>query len=230
MLNGEIEIFIHYDSLTFFYMNLQEPGKLPEIDVQLISGFLAASTLFFDELNISSDNLFRVLRGDSEIRMCLGERVHGTLLLKNLTHLDLKTYYELDVLTRSVIHEFETRYIEEIKQYITTGRYTFQGIDEFIAGEIQKMKAHMYSSYLIQILASAINRNVKKRQSKELLISLNQAFSVYPLNYNAIHQHQNEVRSKIIEFQKEHVTFNQIIDKINRDNIQIWNLFMVPKI
>ncbi|MCF2140629.1 MAG: hypothetical protein K9W44_11300 [Candidatus Lokiarchaeota archaeon] len=228
MLNGEIEIFIHYDSFTFFYINLSAPEEEPTIDIQLMSGFLSASNLFFDELGLSSDNLFRVLRGNCEIRMCLGEHVHGTLLLKNLTNLDLKTYYELDVLTRSIIHEFETHYLQEIRLFMDTGRYEFQGIKEFIMKEVQKMKAHMYSSYLIQILASAINQNVKKKQSRDLLISINRMFSDLPLNYQEIQDNLDSIRQKIIEFKEKHITFAKIIEKINNESNQIWDLFQVP--
>ncbi len=231
MLNGSIEIFIHYESVCIFYYNLAKPEAKPSMDKQLISGFLSANSLFFDELGIGGNaNLFRIIRGNAELRMALGKRIHATLLLNDLTHLDLKAYYELDVLTRSIIDRFELEYIDEIRAFILNGEFQFQGIEKFIRSEVEKMKAHMYCSYLMDILGNAINRNVKKEEAKELLIALNHTFAQYPIDYNEVRMHLEIVWHTIANYQRFHPTFAFIIKKANEESRHVWSLFQVPVI
>lgn len=231
MLEGSIELFIHYESMSIFYYNLNEPERQPSIDIQLISGFLAASSLFFDELGIGGQaRTFRILRGDAELRMSLGNKIHGTLLLNGLSHLDLKAYYELDVLVRAIISRFEAVYIQEIEDFILMGKFQFEGIDEFIRDEVHKMKAHMFTSYLMQILGIAINRNVKRKEAQELLISMNSIYTDLNNNYEKIRQHHDMIWTTINNYQTEHITFKSIIKKVNKESADIWTLFQVPLI
>ncbi len=234
MVEGTIELYIHFNSMCIFYYNLNSPKSRPEIDIQLISGFLSASSLFFNELGIGGqDRTFRILRGKAELRMSMGNQIHGTLLLSNLPDLDLKAYYELDVLTRAIIDRFEKKYINEIEEFITRGKFKFEGIEIFIEDEIRKMKSHMKSSYLMNICGIAINRNVKKEEAKKILISLNSIYSDLPLNYERIQKHHKNVYNQIKKYQKEHTSFNKIIGKVNKDSKKIWELFnvkIIPKI
>lgn len=231
MLEGSIEIFIHYESVCIFYYNLSKPKAKPTLDKQLISGFLSANSLFFDELGIGGNaNLFRIIRGDSELRMALGKKIHATLLLNNLNHLDLKAYYELDLLTRSIIDRFEEKYIEEIEAFIMTGEFRFEGIEVFIRHEVDKMKAHMYSAYLMEILGKAINRNVKKKEAKELLIALNHVFADYSIDYVEVRMHLEIIWHTIANYQRIHPTFSHIIKKVNNESKHVWKLFRVPVI
>ncbi|MHA1584014.1 MAG: hypothetical protein ACTSWL_02075 [Promethearchaeota archaeon] len=229
MLAGSIEIFIQYKSICIFYYNLTDPEKQSKVDKQLVSGFLDANSLFFDELDIGKeDNLFRILRGNAELRMLIGKKIHATLLLKNLGFLDLKAYYELDVLTRSIILEFETKYMKELNEFSINCAYNFEGIDHFIQEEVLKMKYHMFCSYLMNILAISIHRNVKREESKELLIALNHAFQKFPPDYKEINMHMEIVRSTIHNYSRIHPTINSIIDKVNKENERIWMLFRIP--
>lgn len=231
MLDGSIELFIHYESVCIFYYNLSYPQAKPALDKQLISGFLSANALFFDELGIGGEaKHFQIMRGDSELRMAIGDKIHATLLMNNLRYLDLKAYYELDVLTRSIIERFEEKYIDEIEAFILTGEFTFEGIGEFIKTEIEKMKAHMYSAYLMDVLGRSINRNVKKEESKELLIALNHIFSEYPLDYAEVRMHLEIIWHTISNYQRQHPTISRIIRKVNEDSKYVWTLFRVPMI
>ncbi|UYP43779.1 hypothetical protein NEF87_000064 [Candidatus Lokiarchaeum ossiferum] len=231
MLNGSLEIFIHYESMSIYYYNFNNPNQQSSVDIQLVSGFLAASSLFFNELGIGGqDRTFRILRGDTELRMSLGNKIHATLLIRGLEDLDLKAYYELDVMTRAIINRFENVYMQEIEDFILRGRFNFDGIDKFIKDEVLKMKAHMFSSYLMHILGIAINRNVKKSEAKELLISLNSIYADLPLNYDKIRKHHDVIWNQIRDYQKEHITFKNIIKKVNKESANIWKLFRIPLI
>ena len=229
MLDGSIEIFLSYNSVCIFYYNLSNPAAKPSLDKQLISGFLSANNLFFNEMGIGKDsNLFRIIRGDAELRMALGNKIHATLILARIHELDLKAYYELDLLTRSIITEFEEKYMDEIEAFILTGEFKFSGIKEFISNEIKKMKAHMYTAYLMSILARSINKNVRKEEAKELLIALNHAFSNYPLDYDDIQMHLEIVWHCVVNYQRRHPTIAGIIKKVNKHSKDIWRLFRVP--
>jgi hypothetical protein len=227
MLNGSIELFIHYESACIFYINLQKPDAPPPIDTQLVSGFLAAGILFFGELGLGQHApLFRILRGTHELRMWIGSRIHGTVLLKDLTHLDEKAYHEIDELLKCIIMHFEEAYIEEIEAFIMEGRFKFKGIREFIEKEVGHMKAHMYAGYLIQILATAVNRRLFQGKNEQLLISFNAA----ERNDDNLRLHNDSVWKEIDDYQRNHITLAKIIAKINKDFKEIWHFFGVPLI
>ena len=227
MLNGSIELFIHYESACIYYINLQSPESLPPIDTQLVSGFLAAGILFFGELGLGQNApLFRILRGTHELRMWIGSRIHGTVLLKDLTHLDTKAYHEIDELLKSIILHFEQTYIEEIEAFIMEGRFKFKGLREFIQAEVEHMKAHMYAGYLIQILATALNRKLFQKRNQQLLISFNAA----ERTDQNLRIHNDAVWKEIDEYQQSHITLAKTIDRINKEFNQIWYFFGVPLI
>jgi hypothetical protein len=228
LLEGSIEIFIHYESVCIFYYNFANPMKVPAVDIQLISGFLTANSLFFEEMRIGGDSRhFVIQRGDAELRMWVGNQVHATLILTNLEGLDLKAYYELDVLTNNIIQHFESEYLAEIEKFVFTGSYTFEGIDLFIEKEVSWMRAHMYSSYLMKILGEAINYNVRKAEAMELLIALNRAFNDSKHTYEDMLVHCDIVRSTINNYQNVHPSIAAIVQRVNRDDGQIWRLFKI---
>ena len=99
-----------------------------------------------------------------------------------------------------------------------------------IQNEVRKMMAHMYCAYLMEILGKAINRNVRREESKELLIALNHIFSNYPPDYDEIHIHLEIVWHTISNYQRIHKTFSNIIKIVNRNSKDIWRLFRVPVI
>ena len=232
MLDGSVELYIHFESVNIYYHNVSYPKNTqPEIDSQLISGFLSANALFFDEMQLGNNaKLLRILRGDAEIRMWLGDRIHATLVLKGLEYLDLKAYYELDVLTKAIIHQFETHYLDEIEEFILTGHFTFAGIEAFIENEVLKMKSHMDSAYIMQILGLNINRNVKRKPCTELLIGLNSQYAKSPINYQDIHKHHKKICSTVKKYGQTHPTIKKNIEKVNIEHSQIWKLFQVSLI
>jgi hypothetical protein len=231
LLDGSIEIFIQYQASTIYYINLNEQGKKPLLDVQLVSGFLDASSLFFTELGLGKEsNLFRVLRGDSEMRMLLGDRIHGTLLLRGLTDLDRIAYMQLDEMLASIIQQFEDKYMNEIEEFILHGKFKFDGIQEFVLNAVQKIKAHMYSSYLMKILGTAINRNVKKKPCLRLLIQINYLFAYLNLDFFTIYADLDSMWQILQDFQKKHITFARIIRSVNKNTIKTWELFKIPLI
>ncbi|MHA1744896.1 MAG: hypothetical protein ACTSWW_02785 [Promethearchaeota archaeon] len=232
MLDGSIELYIHFESVNIFYINLSNPKNTqPEIDSQLISGFLSANSLFFDEMQLGNDaKLLRILRGNAEIRMWIGNRIHATLILKNLEYLDLKAYYELDVLTKSIIHQFEANYIQEIEEFILKGHFTFKGLEAFIENEVLKMKSHMNSAYIMHILGLNINKNVKRKESTKLLISLNSQYAHSTIDYSSVQKHLGKICSTIKKYGKTHPTIEKNIKKVNQEHSHIWKLFQVPLI
>jgi hypothetical protein len=231
MLSGSIQLFIHYESMNIFYINLQNPKNDFPVDVQLVSGYLAASTLFFNELGLgNNDPLFRIVRGQDELRMWLGNQVHGTMLLRNLPTLTESTYAELDELLKSIVNRFEHEYLGEIQTFMTTGRAKFGGIEGYIRDEVEKMKAHMYSSYLMQIIGVAINRNIYRARCQELLASFNPMYSNSETTTQVMYEHNHTIRGELNTYQNAHVTMARIIDMINTKFKQIWILFQIPMI
>ncbi|MCK5347583.1 MAG: hypothetical protein KAR20_29440, partial [Candidatus Heimdallarchaeota archaeon] len=232
VLDGSVELYIHYEGVNIFSINLSDPKNVqPEIDAQLISGFLMANSLFFDEMLLGNNaKLLRILRGDSEIRMWIGDTIHATLILKGLPYLDLKAYYELDVLTKSIIHQFETHYLEEIETFILKGHFTFDGIEAFIENEVIKMKSHMNSAYIMHILGLNINSNVKRKESTDLLISLNSQYAHSSIDYQEIQKYHGKVCSTLQNYAESHPTIIKNIKKVNQEHTQIWKLFQVPLI
>ncbi len=200
--------------------------KIPELDIQLISGFLTANSLFFEEMKIGGESRhFVIQRGAAELRMWMGGKIHATLILTNLEGLDLKAYYELDVLTNNLIQKFESEYIDEIEKFVLTGSYTFEGVAKFIEAEVQWMRAHMYSAYLMKILGQAINYNVRKEEAMELLIALNRAFNDGTNTYEDMLIHCDIVWSTLSNYQDQHPSIAAIVQRANRDDTQIWRLF-----
>src|SRR6056297_2970616 len=194
LIRGDLALYIQHQASTIFYYNLNEPKKKPKIDIQLISGFLNATSLFFDNLGFPSDsNLFQIIRGSTELRMHLGNDIHGTLILQGLPNLNEKAYMELDELLKSVIRQFEREYIDEIEAFITEGRHEFKGMDAFIKNQCQKMRAHIYSSYLMRILGLAINYNVKRKQAQQFLIDINHLFQTN-LDFFTIYTELDNIR------------------------------------
>ena len=230
MLDGKIELFIHYQSICIFYMNLQEQFEESRMDVQLIAGFLTSSTLFFDEMSVGeNDPLYRILRGNSEIRMRIGDNIHGTLLLRDL-YFDEKTYYELDALLKSIIARFESKYIKEIDTFATYGSLEFKGISDFIKDEVEKMKAHIYSSYLLQILGIAFNRKLFRKRTKDLMASIHIAYSVDSSSNDKMRVHNDRIRSEIDKYQISHITLARVVKQVNNEFKNIWRVFRVPLI
>ena len=230
MIEGHLEIFIQHQASTIFYYNLHDPENKPKVDTQLISGFLNATSLFFENLGYpSKSNIFRILRGKTELRMYLGDQIHGTLVLQDLTHLNEKAYKQLDELLKSIIHQFEKKYMEEIQQFISNGKMEFEGIDTFITTQVQKIRAHMYSSYLMRILGLAINYNVERKSAQTHLININNIFQS-ELDFYSIYHELNMIREQIQEYQRGHVTFEKIIKRVNRESRQVWDLFTIPLI
>jgi hypothetical protein len=161
--------------------------------------------------------------------MCEHEPISATLLITDLDKLDEKAYYELDELTRSIIHRFESEYIQEIEELISSGKFHFKGIETFILDEIEKMQAHIYSSYLMQILGMCINRRVQTKKAEELIMQFNLFYADEQSTNQKIMQYIDDVRSSI-ETLLIHPTIRIIVKKVNKDFAQIWKLFQVPLI
>jgi hypothetical protein len=228
MLSGSVELFIHYKSVCIFYLNFQNPGEKPVKDVQLISGFLDANSMYFNELGLGKhSNLFRILRGNTEFRMLEGDPIQATLLLKDLQGLDEKAYYELDELTRAIINRFQQEYLSEIEEFITRGTYRFKGIDHYIEDETEKMKEHIFSSYLMQILGLAINKNVIRNRALELIPNFNRIYENIVLDKNEVHNFNMNVKNEI-EQSATRITLINIIKSVNKQYTHIWALFQVP--
>jgi hypothetical protein len=231
MLNGSVELFIHYESLCIFYYNLQQPGEPFPMDVQLVAGWMAAANLFYESIGLGGEApLFRIIRGDDELRMWLGNETHGTLLLRGLGDLSEQTYHELDELLKGIILRFERVYAQEIQDYLERNATSFPGIEEHIRDEVEKMKTHMYASYLMQILGTAINRNVFRRRAEELLASFNPLHGNPTTTLTQLTAHNHLIWSELDEYQREHITMARLISRINRDSKQIWTLFGIPLI
>lgn len=231
MLNGSVELFIQYQSNCIFYMNLMTPDATPPMDIQMISGFLSAGELFFTDLGLAEiAPLFRILRGNHELRMWLGSDLHGTLLLSNLSNLDFVAYHELDELLKSILNLFQEKYLNHIEDLLSTGHFKFPGLRDFILEEVNRMKMHMYTSYLQQILGNAINRNVFSKKSQEFLMSINEVYSENMSDLAKVRKHTDMIRKELVEYLKDHVSLWKIITKINKDYYQIWDLFKVPMI
>lgn len=230
MLSGSVELFIHYKSVCIFYLNFQNPEAKPVKDTQLISGFLDANSMYFNELGLGfPSSLFRILRGNTEFRMLEGDPIQATLLLKDLQGLDDKAYYELDELTRAIINRFQQVYLNEIEEFVARGTYRFKGIDHYIQDETEKMKEHIFSSYLMQILGLAINKNVIRNRALELLPTFNRIYEKSALDKNEIHTFNMSVKTEI-EQQATRITLINIIKSVNKENAHIWALFQVPTI
>ncbi len=229
-----IEIFVRYKVSSLFYYNITFPEAKSKINLDLVSGFLEANALFFGEIGMGESNsLIRLIRGNNEIRMLLGERVHGVLLLRNLFNLDEKVYFELDNFLKNLTVRFELEYKNDITDLIERGRFKFKGIDDFILEEINKIQTHLFSSYLIQILNLGIQKRVKVHKLLEMILELDEIYSFPILDkdiYENIKSLNYIIKGKLQFLQKKHSTIENIIQKINIDNKEIARIFKIPMI
>lgn len=231
MLDGSVEIFVQYGSNCIFYYNFQDPtAKFPQ-DIQMVSGFLDAAQLFFNELKFAPDSrLFRILRGNTELRMVTATAdnpMQATLLLRGLSDLDDQAYHELDELVTSIMDRFTQVYMAEITNMMETGRFLFKGIEAYIQEETIKMCLHIYSSYLLKILGLAINRKVAVKDAMKLISAISQIYRDFASDFQEILFNLIQIRTEI-EKLKNRIGIQKILKKVNKDNAHIWKLFLVP--
>ena len=92
------------------------------------------------------------------------------------------------------------------------------------------MKQQMFISYLNEILAFAINFNVGREISQELISLLTKKYNQHAPNRKKVQKAIVEVKMEVEKLKKKYATFRNIIKKVNKDYSDVWNLFKVPVI
>jgi hypothetical protein len=120
--------------------------------------------------------------------------------------------------------------MQEIEEFILKGHFTFKGLEIFIENEVLKMKSHMNAAYIMQILGLNINRNVKRKECTDLLISFNAQYAHSTIDYSSVQKHHKKICSTMRKYAKTHPTIDKNIKKVNQEHSQIWKLFQVSLI
>jgi hypothetical protein len=171
----------------------------------------------------------KVNRGNAEMRLFIDDPMSASLILQKVEGLDDIAYALLDDLTKTIMQQFQSVYIEEIKTFLDSGKYTFKGIKEFVSNEIYKMKAYMYSSYLLKIIGTLINQNVLVKPAKDWMERLNAFYRSDDANSD-LNKRNEEIRKEIQEKADSRVTLRRIIPDVNKKYKKTWVLFEVPLI
>ncbi len=238
---GDLILYLMNSMGQCYYVYNFKDKEPPKYEPQMISGFASAIYTFLtsniyemfsispEENNPYENEILSVSnKRELKFELVAGKKILGLLLYYNLKIENSAVYDALAAVAKYTIASIEKEYKEQLNE--GNSKWT-KNLEAVIENEIEKLKVEYNASYLKSIISELETRKIRKNEVQKLkkIYEAEQKSRevLEKTYYSYLFEINKEVREKIIEISYL-ITVQNVINKINKKQKDMWRLFKIP--